>query len=48
MTPAQVLAQPFTLGNGAIIKNRIAKSAMSEQLGTADNNPTEKTILLHR
>ncbi len=47
MTPQQRLAQPFTLGNGAVIKNRIAKSAMSEQLGTADNRPTERLERLY-
>ncbi|MFN3586502.1 MAG: NADH:flavin oxidoreductase/NADH oxidase family protein, partial [Moraxellaceae bacterium] len=40
LTPAQVLAQPFTLPNGAVIKNRLAKSAMSEALGTTDNRVT--------
>jgi 2,4-dienoyl-CoA reductase-like NADH-dependent reductase (Old Yellow Enzyme family) len=47
MTPQERLAQPFTLGNGVAINNRIAKSAMSEQLGTADNRPTEKLERLY-
>jgi len=40
MTPQDVLAQALTLSNGAVIRNRIAKSAMSEALGTTDNRPT--------
>ncbi len=40
MQPQQVIAQPFTLPNGSIVKNRIFKSAMSEALGTIDNHPT--------
>ena len=48
MTPQQVLAQPLTLRNGVVLKNRIAKSAMSEQLGTTDNNPTPGLETLYR
>lgn len=33
MTPQAVLAQPFTLPNGTVLKNRLFKSAMSEALG---------------
>ena len=40
MTPQQLLAQPLKLANGQVLKNRIVKSAMSEQLGTTDNRPT--------
>ena len=32
MTPEAVLAQPFTLPHGQVIKNRLFKSAMSEAL----------------
>jgi 2,4-dienoyl-CoA reductase-like NADH-dependent reductase (Old Yellow Enzyme family) len=39
-TPAQILAEPFRLPNGTLIQNRLAKSAMSEALGTMDNKPT--------
>ena len=39
-TSAQILNQPFTLPNGSVIKNRLAKSAMSEALGTTDNRVT--------
>jgi len=34
MTPQAVLAQPFTLPNGSVVRNRLFKSAMSEALGT--------------
>lgn len=35
-----LLAQPLTLPNGVILKNRLVKSAMSEALGTIDNHAT--------
>lgn len=38
------IASPFTLPNGAILKNRIAKSAMSENIGTLTNAPTQTLI----
>jgi len=38
--PTEILNQPFTLPNGSVIKNRLAKSAMSEALGTTDNHAT--------
>ena len=34
------LHSPYKLKNGVTIKNRIVKSAMSEQLGDAHNNPS--------
>ena len=37
---APLFAQPFTLPNGSVVKNRLAKSAMSEALGTTDNHVT--------
>ena len=33
------LGSSFTLKNGQVIKNRLFKSAMSEQLGLKDHNP---------
>ncbi|CAM3961825.1 NADH:flavin oxidoreductase/NADH oxidase family protein [Vibrio neonatus] len=33
------LSKPFTLTNGQVIKNRLFKSAMSEQLGDKQHNP---------
>ena len=47
MTPQEVLAQPLKLARGPLLKNRIAKSAMSEALGTLDNRPTEKLVRLY-
>lgn len=47
MTPQDVLAQPLTLANGHRLKNRIAKSAMSEALGTTDNRPTPRLERLY-
>lgn len=47
MNPQDVLAQPLKLPRGGIIKNRLAKSAMSEALGTTDNRPTERLEKLY-
>ena len=44
---APLFAQPFTLPNGAVVKNRLAKSAMSEALGTTDNHVTEALVKLY-
>nr|WP_321979775.1 NADH:flavin oxidoreductase/NADH oxidase family protein [uncultured Cohaesibacter sp.] len=41
------LAQPLTLPCGATLKNRIAKSAMSDSLGDGAGNPTEEQIKLY-
>lgn len=48
MRPEQLLQQPLTLPCGAVLKNRIAKSAMSEGLGTTDNRPTPGLATLYR
>lgn len=45
---AQILGQPLTLTNGAILKNRFAKSAMSETLGNAEGAPTPLLSSLYR
>lgn len=47
LSPAQVLAQPFTLPNGTVIKNRLMKSAMSESLATYDNHVTPALARLY-
>jgi 2,4-dienoyl-CoA reductase-like NADH-dependent reductase (Old Yellow Enzyme family) len=47
MSSQQILAQPLTLTNGSVLKNRIAKSAMSEALGTTDNRPTQRLERLY-
>ena len=39
MQAKEIIAQPFTLPNGVVIKNRILKSAMSEALGNRDGEP---------
>jgi 2,4-dienoyl-CoA reductase-like NADH-dependent reductase (Old Yellow Enzyme family) len=39
MTASALLGSSFVLKNGQEIKNRLFKSAMSEQLGTRDHNP---------
>lgn len=46
--PASALARPLTLPGGAVIKNRIAKSAMSEILGSARHAPDERLVRLYR
>lgn len=40
-------AQPLTLPCGVILKNRIAKSAMSDSLGDGAGNPTDDQIRLY-
>lgn len=42
------LNTPFTLPNGGSLPNRIAKSAMSEALGTMDNRATDKLVRLYQ
>ena len=46
--PQDLLAQTLTLPGGQVIKNRLAKSAMSEALGTTDNHVTEGLVNLYR
>jgi 2,4-dienoyl-CoA reductase-like NADH-dependent reductase (Old Yellow Enzyme family) len=48
MTPNTVLAQPLTLPNGVVIKNRLLKSAMSEALGTRDGAATPELAHLYQ
>lgn len=47
MTPQAVLAQPFTLPNGTVVKNRLFKSAMSEALGTRAGGATPELARLY-
>lgn len=47
MTAAETLAQPLALPCGDRLPNRIAKSAMSEQLGTRTNAPVEGLVQLY-
>lgn len=44
---ASLLAQPLTLPCGAVLKNRIAKSAMSDSLGDGAGAPTNEQIRLY-
>lgn len=47
MTPQAVLAQPFTLPNGTVVKNRLFKSAMSEALGDRQRAATPELARLY-
>ena len=42
------IASSFTLPNGSVLKNRLAKSAMSENIGTLGNAPTKTLINAYR
>ncbi|MDH5655989.1 MAG: hypothetical protein OEZ34_08785 [Spirochaetia bacterium] len=43
-----MLDQPLNLPCGAILKNRFAKAAMSEELGDLLGNPSEKHNTLYK
>jgi 2,4-dienoyl-CoA reductase-like NADH-dependent reductase (Old Yellow Enzyme family) len=43
-----LLAQPLRLSNGIVLRNRLAKSATSETLGSYDNRPSSKLVELYR
>ncbi|KGD46569.1 NADH:flavin oxidoreductase/NADH oxidase family protein [Burkholderia pseudomallei] len=47
-TAAALLAQPLTLPNGTVLKNRLAKSALSEALCGHDGRVTPQLIALYR
>ena len=47
-TQDNLLAQPLTLPNGSVLRNRIAKSAMSEALASYDNHVTPLLPALYR
>jgi 2,4-dienoyl-CoA reductase-like NADH-dependent reductase (Old Yellow Enzyme family) len=42
-----ILSKNLRLASGAVIPNRLAKSAMSEQLGDRKNGPTEELVRLY-
>lgn len=44
---ARLLNQSLTLPNGTVLRNRLAKAAMSETLGTYDNRPTLGLVQLY-
>jgi 2,4-dienoyl-CoA reductase-like NADH-dependent reductase (Old Yellow Enzyme family) len=43
-----LLTQTLQLPNGSVLRNRLAKAAMSEVLGTYHNHPTLKLVELYR
>jgi len=45
---SDLLNQPLRLPNGSGLRNRLAKAAMSETLGTYDNRPTPDLVQLYR
>jgi 2,4-dienoyl-CoA reductase-like NADH-dependent reductase (Old Yellow Enzyme family) len=45
---SNLLSQPLQLPNGSVLRNRLAKAAMSETLGTYDNRPTPMLVPLYR
>ncbi|VVM74563.1 NADH oxidase [Pseudomonas fluorescens] len=47
-TEESLLNQPLHLPNGSVFRNRLAKAAMSETLGTYNNHPTLKLVELYR
>ena len=48
MSARNLLDQPLYLPNGSVLRNRLAKAAMSETLGTYDNRPTADLVQLYR
>ncbi|WP_409490516.1 NADH:flavin oxidoreductase/NADH oxidase family protein [Amycolatopsis sp. cmx-11-12] len=46
--PKELLAEPLKLRCGAILPNRLAKAALSEQLGDRRNRPTAELAELYR
>lgn len=47
-TPMTALSDPLDLPSGVRLPNRIAKAALSEALGDADNSPDERIVTLYR
>ncbi len=47
MSSQTIIAQPYTLKNGTVIKNRLLKSAMSEALGEANGAPKADLATLY-
>lgn len=41
-----MISEALTLKNETVIKNRLAKSALSEQLSDRDHNPTDELICI--
>lgn len=47
-TQSNLLSQTLHLPNGSVLRNRLAKAAMSETLGSYDNRPTPMFVPLYR
>lgn len=47
-TEPALIARPLTLPCGAVLKNRLVKSAMSDSLGDGAGNPTEPQVRLYQ
>lgn len=47
MTPQATIAQPYTFANGAVVRNRLFKSAMSEALGDRQGHATPELVRLY-
>lgn len=48
LSNTDLLNQPLHLPNGSVLRNRLAKAAMSETLATYDNRPTTDLVRLYR
>ncbi len=48
LSSANLLSQTLSLRYGGVLRNRLAKSAMSEALGTYDNRATQKLVTLYQ
>ncbi len=46
-SPGKTLGKPLNLPCGAVLKNRLAKSAMSDSLGNGEGNPTQTQVRLY-
>lgn len=47
-TQSNLLSQPLRLPNGSVLRNRLAKAAMSETLASYGNRPTPELVALYR
>ena len=48
MTTSSILFEPLELPCGVVLKNRIAKSAMSDSLGDGTGHPTPQQMRLYQ
>ena len=48
MPASAILSQPISLPQGAVIKNRLLKSAMSEALANREGAPTPELVKLYQ